>query len=63
MVQAQHETNESDYSGVEGLFHKIFYLRKYNNLVRPFDKKTGLTNVVTELKLLQIDLVYIKLGT
>jgi len=44
-------------AGIEKLFNKIFFLNKYNNLVRPIEKESGLTNVVTELKLLQLDLV------
>ena len=44
-------------SGLEKLIDQIFVRNKYNQLVRPVDKKTGLTLVETELKLLQIDLV------
>lgn len=43
--------------GIEKLMHNIFVEASYNSLVRPVDKKTGLTNINTELKLLQIDLV------
>jgi hypothetical protein len=46
-----------NFTGVEKLMHDIFTLRKYNTLVRPVDKKNNLTNILTELKLLQIDLV------
>jgi hypothetical protein len=35
---------------------KVFTVDKYNELIRPVDKM-GVTNVNTELKLLQIDLV------
>ena len=37
--------------------HQIFTVSKYNELVRPVDQENGLTNILTELKLLQIDLV------
>jgi hypothetical protein len=37
--------------------YEIFTIKKYNKLVRPVDNSTGFTNVFTELKLLQIDLV------
>ena len=43
--------------GVESLMHDIFTVKKYNTLVRPIDKSNNLTNILTELKLLQIDLV------
>jgi len=43
--------------GVESLIHDIFTVKKYNTLVRPIDKSNNLTNILTELKLLQIDLV------
>lgn len=36
--------------------YEIFTIKKYNILVRPVDD-SGFTNVFTELKLLQIDLV------
>ena len=39
--------------------HDIFNIKKYNNLVRPIDKNNNLTNILAELKLLQIDLVKI----
>ncbi len=45
--------------GVESLMHDIFNIKKYNNLVRPIDKNNNLTNILAELKLLQIDLVKI----
>lgn len=41
---------------LERLFHKVFVIEEYNNLVRP-ETQDGLTRVETELKLLQIDLV------
>ena len=47
-------------SGMEKLFHQIFVLDEYSNLVRPLDKDS-VTHVQTELKLLQIDLVIINL--
>lgn len=37
--------------------HHIFTTKRYNDLVRPVDKEDGLTNIFTELKLLQIDIV------
>ena len=46
-----------NFTGVEKLIYDIFTKRKYNTLVRPVDKKNNLTNILTELKLLQIDLV------
>ncbi len=55
--------NDDTMSGVEDLIHKIFKVKNYNNLVRPVDKKNNLTNVVTELKILQIDLVIIIRGS
>jgi hypothetical protein len=42
-------------SSLERLFDRIFLNEDYNNLVRPEDMN-GLTQVQTELKLLQIDL-------
>ena len=48
---------EQDLTGIENLFYKIFREKSYNNLVRPRDKRTGLTHLQTELKLLQLDLV------
>ena len=45
--------------GVESLIHDIFTVKKYNTLVRPIDKSNNLTNILTELKLLKIDLVSI----
>jgi hypothetical protein len=42
---------------MESLIHEIFTVNKYNNVVRPVDKTNNLTNILTELKLLQIDLV------
>jgi hypothetical protein len=44
-------------TGLERLFLQIFDKNNYNNLVRPVTKETELTNILTELKLLQIDLV------
>lgn len=41
---------------IERLIDRIFVENAYNPLVRPADKE-GITNVFTELKLLQIDLV------
>jgi len=38
------------------ILKKVFTVDKYNELIRPVDKM-GVTNVNTELKLLQIDLV------
>ena len=55
--------NDDTMSGVEDLIHKIFKVKNYNNLVRPVDKKNNVTNVVTELKILQIDLVIIIRGS
>jgi len=43
--------------GVEKLFEQIFQQNKYNKLVRPTARNTTLTEVFTELKMLQIDLV------
>ncbi len=51
-------SQESDkFKGMESLIHEIFTVNKYNNVVRPVDKTNNLTNILTELKLLQIDLV------
>lgn len=44
-------------TGLERLFHQIFDVSNYNDLVRPVNKETELTSIYTELKLLQIDLV------
>ena len=44
-------------TGIESLIHEIFYIKKYNNIVRPVDKSNNLTNILTELKLLKIDMV------
>jgi hypothetical protein len=41
--------------------NKIFLENNYNNLVRPFNKQNGMTNIYTELKLLQLDLVCTRL--
>lgn len=46
-------------TGLERLIDQIFTTDSYNQLVRPADQETGLTVVSTELKLLQIDLVFI----
>ena len=43
--------------GVEKLLNKIYKINKYNKLVRPTAKNTTLTEVHTDLKILQIDLV------
>jgi hypothetical protein len=43
--------------GLEKLLEVIFDNGSYNNIVRPFGNKDGITVVNTELKLLQIDLV------
>jgi hypothetical protein len=43
--------------GLEKLLEVIFDNCSYNNIVRPFGNKDGITVVNTELKLLQIDLV------
>ena len=43
-------------SAMEKLFHQIFILDDYSSLVRPIDSNS-VTNVQTELKLLQVDLV------
>lgn len=48
-------------TGLERLIDKIFKANRYNQLVRPVDKKSGLTFVATELKVLQIDLVGFKI--
>ena len=47
----------SQFFYLEMLMHQIFTVSKYNELVRPVDQENGLTNILTELKLLQIDLV------
>jgi hypothetical protein len=44
-------------SGLEMLMNEIFTINQYNQLVRPVDKNS-MTTVLTELKLLQIDLVF-----
>lgn len=48
-------------TGIESLIHEIFYIKKYNNIVRPVDKSNNLTNILTELKLLKIDIVIDKI--
>ena len=48
---------EESKTGLEQLFFQIFDKNNYNNLVRPINKETELTNILTELKLLQIDIV------
>ena len=45
-------------TGLDKLIHHIFEENEYNQLVRPVDTKTGLTHVSTELKFLQIDVVF-----
>ena len=45
-------------TGLEKLLHEIFIANKYNRYVRPVDE-LGITNIQTQLKLLQIDLVKI----
>ena len=35
----------------------VFYENEYNRLVRPFDNVTGLTEISTELKILQLNMV------
>ncbi len=47
-------------SGLEMLMNEIFTINQYNQLVRPVDKNS-MTTVLTELKLLQIDLVLFKI--
>lgn len=42
--------------GLEKLFHKIYYVDSYNQIIRPVEINTSLTLLYTELKLLQIDL-------
>jgi len=42
--------------GVEKLFHRVYEVGKYNKLVRPTVRNSSLTEVFTELKILQIDL-------
>ena len=44
-------------TGLEKLIHHIFNENDYNPLVRPASELTGLTEVSTELKILQINLV------
>jgi hypothetical protein len=46
--------------GVEKLFHRVYEVGKYNKLVRPTVRNSSLTEVFTELKILQIDLVSLK---
>ena len=53
------QSNRRSLTGLEKLVYEIFDINSYNRLVRPVDKKTGLTEILTELKLLQIDLVKI----
>ncbi len=48
--------------GLEKLIKKTFIDEDYNKLVRPVSKLSGLTDVFTELKILQIDLVRILLS-
>ena len=56
------KSNQTEnFKGIEKLMHDIFTIKKYNTLVRPVDKNNNLTNIRTELKLLQIDLVYLNL--
>ena len=45
-------------TGLEKLFHDVFVVNTYNRYVRPVDE-FGMTNIQTQLKLLQIDLVSI----
>ena len=47
----KHET------GLERLIKNTFVINSYNNLVRPVGDKEGPTQVFTELKFIQIDLV------
>ncbi len=42
--------------GLEKLLYEIFVVNNYNRYVRPVDE-FGITNIQTQLKLLQIDLV------
>ena len=49
--------SKQTYTGVEKLFDRIYQQNKYNKLVRPTARNATLTEVLTELKLLQIDLV------
>jgi len=43
-------------TGLEKLLYEIFIINEYNRFVRPVDE-LGITNIQTQLKLLQIDLV------
>jgi hypothetical protein len=45
-------------TGLTKLFNKIFIQDDYNNMVRP-NNDNDITKIETELKLLQIDLVFI----
>ena len=56
------QSNRRSLTGLEKLVYEIFDINSYNRLVRPVDKKTGLTEILTELKLLQIDLVRISIN-
>ena len=56
--QIRAEIIKKNLTGLTKLFNKIFIQDDYNNMVRP-NNDNDITKIETELKLLQIDLVFI----
>jgi hypothetical protein len=55
--QIRAEISKKNLTGLTKLFNKIFVQDDYNNMVRP-NNDNDITKIETELKLLQIDLVF-----